>query len=196
MSSDDRASPAFIVYWNSLLELLQRCLTCSSSVTVTKKNLNGSALTVELLCSEGHNNVWRSQPIRNHFYDGNLKLAASVIFSTNTFTNIHKYFEMAGVAWISKSRFYELQKKYLFGVANEAWKYEQARITTELVKKDSCYFSGDGRCDSPGHNAKYLTYSLADQGTCKIVIMSLTQVTEAGNSNRMMGGRNNKGSKT
>ena len=51
-----------------------------------------------------------------------VKLAASVIFSTNTFTNNHKYFAMAGVAWISKSRFYELQKKYLFGVANEAWK--------------------------------------------------------------------------
>ena len=53
------------------------------------------------------------------------------------------------------------------------------------MKNDGCYFSGDGRCDSPGHNAKYLTYSLADQGTGKIVTMSLTQVTEAGNSNRM-----------
>ena len=45
--------------------------------------------------------------------------------------------------------------------------------------------SGDGRCDSPGHNAKYLTYSFIDKSTNKIVAFSLTQVTEAGNSNRM-----------
>ena len=45
--------------------------------------------------------------------------------------------------------------------------------------------SGNGRCDSPGHNAKYLTYSFMDKNTNKIVAFSLTQVTEAGNSNRM-----------
>ena len=45
--------------------------------------------------------------------------------------------------------------------------------------------SGDGRCDSPGHNAKYLSYSFIDKSTNKIVAFSLTQVTEAGNSNTM-----------
>ena len=92
---------------------------------------------------------------------------------------------MAGIAWIAKSTFYELQRKYLFGVVHEAWEKEQEAIISDLVYKGDCYFSGDGRCDSPGHNAKYLTYSFADQNTGKIVIMSLTQVTEADNSNRM-----------
>ena len=41
--------------------------------------------------------------------------------------------------------------------------------------------SGDRRCDSPGHNAKYLTYSFMDKNTNKIVAFLLTQVTEAGN---------------
>ena len=50
---------------------------------------------------------------------------------------------------------------------------------------DRIMFSGDGMCDSPGHNAKYLTYSLCDQTTEKIMFMTMTQVTEAGNSNRM-----------
>ena len=45
--------------------------------------------------------------------------------------------------------------------------------------------SGDGRCDSPGHNAKCLTYSFIDKSPNKIVAFSLTQVMEAGNSNRM-----------
>ena len=45
--------------------------------------------------------------------------------------------------------------------------------------------SGDGRCDSPVHNAKCLTYSFMDMSTNKIGAFSQTQFTEAGNSNRM-----------
>ena len=43
----------------------------------------------------------------------------------------------------------------------------------------------DGSCDSPGHNAKYMTYSMLDQETNNVISMSMTQVTEAGNSNNM-----------
>ena len=45
--------------------------------------------------------------------------------------------------------------------------------------------SRDGSCGSPGHNAKYLTHSFIDQITNKIVAMTITQVTEAKNSNNM-----------
>ena len=34
--------------------------------------------------------------------------------------------------------------------------------------------SGDGRCDSPGHDAKYLTYPFMDKSTNKIGAFSLT----------------------
>ena len=54
------------------------------------------------------------------------------------------------------------------------------------MKKHGVYhLSGDGRCDSPGRNTKYPTYSLMDNFTNRILAFSLTQVTEAGNSNRM-----------
>ena len=54
-----------------------------------------------------------------------------------------------------------------------------------MKKKGHYRLSGDGRCDSPGHNAKYLTYSMFDQLKSKIISMAVTQVSEAGNSNRM-----------
>lgn len=45
--------------------------------------------------------------------------------------------------------------------------------------------AGEGRCDSPGHNAKYGTYSLMEMTTEKIVDFSLVQVSEVANANFM-----------
>ena len=72
----------------------------------------------------------------------------------------------------------------MFGVTNEAWDKEQAIIFSNSDEKE-LILCGDGRCDSPGHNAKYLTYSLYDQIQKKVVAISLTQVTEVRSSNRM-----------
>ena len=58
-------------------------------------------------------------------------------------------------------------------------------ILEEVKQKGPFCLSGDVRCDNAGHNAKYLTYSFMDKNTNKIVAFSLTQVAEAGNSNRM-----------
>ena len=44
---------------------------------------------------------------------------------------------------------------------------------------------GDGRCDSPGHSAKFGTYSILDTETSKVIEFSLVQATEMKNSNGM-----------
>ena len=44
---------------------------------------------------------------------------------------------------------------------------------------------GDGRCDSPGHSAKYGTYALMDKKTNLITEFSVVQVTEVTSSNAM-----------
>ena len=54
-----------------------------------------------------------------------------------------------------------------------------------MKQAKSIDLSVDGRCDSPEHNAEYLTYSFMDKSRNNIGAFSLTQVTEAGNSNRM-----------
>ena len=54
-----------------------------------------------------------------------------------------------------------------------------------MKEKGPCYLSGDGRCDSPGHNAKYLTYSFMDKNTIRIVTFFKPQFLEDGNSNQM-----------
>ena len=96
-----------------------------------------------------------------------------------------KHFELAAIPFALKSSFYRIQGKYLFGVANEARLNEQGGILNTIKKQNSCCLTGDGRRNSPGYNAKYLTYSFLDQSSNKTAGLVVTQYTEAGNSNRM-----------
>ena len=178
-------NPAFIVYWSSLVVLLQYCLSCPAKALVNSVFIQGSALVVELICEDGHISLWRSQPRTSNFYEGNIVLAASILFSANTFSKIKKYFELACIPFISHTSYYNLQKDYLFGVANEAWVNEEKEVVSKISQPHPCLFSGVGRCDSPGHNAKYLTYTFLEHSINKIVAMPVTQFTECRNSNRM-----------
>ena len=176
---------AFIVYWSSLVLLLQYCLSCPAKALVNSVFIQGSALVVELICKDGHISLLRLQPRTSNFYEGNIVLAASILFSANTFSKIKKYFELACIPFILHTSYYNLQKDYLFGVANEAWVNEEKEVVSKISQPHPCLFSGVGRCDSPGHNAKYLTYTFLEHSINKIVAMSLTQFTECGNSNTM-----------
>ena len=74
---------------------------------------------------------------------------------------------------------------HILSVTNVGWKKEQSQIVS-ASKRRGLILSGDGRCDSSGHNAKHLIYSLVDQSFKKFIAVSLTQVTEVqGVSNRM-----------
>ena len=96
-----------------------------------------------------------------------------------------RIFELAFISLISQTSYYNLQKDYFFGVANEAWVNEQKGVVSKISQRHLCVFSCDGRCDSPGHNAKYLTFTFLEHSINKIVAMPVTQFTKCGNSNRM-----------
>ena len=61
----------------------------------------------------------------------------------------------------------------------------QQRGILQSFRGKPLVLAGDGRCDSPGHNAKYGTYSVMEVTTEKIVDFSLVQVSEVANSNAM-----------
>ena len=116
---------------------------------------------------------------------GNLTNAAAVLFSANTYQRLARFFDLAGIQWITKTCYYSIQDQYLHGVVNKFYKEQLKTILEEIKQSNAVEFGGDGRCDSPGHNAKYLTYSFMEKKTNQIAGFSLVQVTEAGNSNRM-----------
>ena len=47
-----------------------------------------------------------------------------------------------------------------------------------LKSKDEVTLLGDGRCDSPGHSAKYGTYTLMEESSGKVVDTTVVSVTD------------------
>ena len=141
---------------------MQYCLSCPAKALANSVFIQGSALVVELICEYGHISLWRSQPRTSNYYEGNVVLAASILFSANTFSKIKKYFDLACIPFISHTSYCNLQKDYLFGVANEGWVNEEKQVVSKILQPHPCVFSDDRRYHSPGHNAKYLTYTFLE----------------------------------
>ncbi|XP_046854019.1 uncharacterized protein LOC124447173 [Xenia sp. Carnegie-2017] len=149
-----------------------------------EENTVGSLLSFKLFCINGHHTTWTSQPLIWNVPAGNLLLAASTLFSGNTYERISQFASFMNLEFIGKTSFYSFQKQYLFPVVDKAWKEEKSAVIAEAKKSGSLNVNGDGRCDSPGHNAKYGTYTMmADSG--KIVTFNVVQSTEVSSSNAM-----------
>ena len=142
-------------------------------------------LIVELLCYKDHKNIWHSQQVVNWYALGDLRLAASTFYSANTYAKLEAFFKLANIPFLCKTSYYNIQKKFLFGVINEAWLNERTILISGIKKKPACSLSVDGCCDSPGHCSKYMTYSILDQASNKVIDMEICQCTQARNSNRM-----------
>ena len=106
-------------------------------------------------------------------------------FTGNTYTAIKNFASCLGLKFVSENVFYRTQDRYLFPVVNETWEKERRALVQALCRQDSVNLNGDGRCDSPGHNAKYGTYTLMDDNTGKIASFSVVQVSEVTSSNAM-----------
>lgn len=90
--SKEPSNSIFIVFWKSLLLLLCHCLSCGKEAVIEKHIRVGSFIKVVLLCSDDHRTEWCSQPVYNSKYEGNICLAASILFSGNTYANISSFF--------------------------------------------------------------------------------------------------------
>lgn len=62
---------------------------------------------------------------------------------------------------------------------------KQRRGYFRITTGSCCELNGDGRCDSPGHSAKYGTYTLMDSESAKVVEFKVVQVSEVTSSNAM-----------
>lgn len=175
----------FLVFNSCLDELLKRCPQCGDVVIQQTRKTVGSMLLVELTCHRGHKKTWESQPVVKKKPLGNLLMAAAILFTGNTFSSISHLASCLNLQFFSESVFYDTQAKYLFPVINEAWEAECTNQIDQLTSQEVINLNGDGRCDSPGHSAKYGTYTLMDEDTGNVVAFNVVQVSEVSSSNAM-----------
>ena len=133
-------------------------------------------LSIEVTCHSGCKTTWESQPVVRRKPLGNLLLAASILFTGSTFAAFSRLASCLSLQFFSESVFYDTQLKYLFPVVNEAWEAESTRQIEKLNSKEVVNLDGDGRCDSPGHCAKYGTYTLMDEDSGDVVAFNVVQV--------------------
>ena len=175
----------YLVFDSCLNKLLKRCPDCGDVIIQQQRNTLGSMLSIDLTCHSGHTTYWDSQPVVKKKPLGNLLMAASILFTGNTFAAISRFASCFNLQFFSESVYYNTQQKYLIPVVNEAWEAESRRQIEKLTGKAVVNLNGDGRCDSPGHCAKYGTYTLMDDDTGDVVAFNVVQVSEVTSSNAM-----------
>ena len=66
---------------------------------------------------------------------------------------------------ISEKSFYRLRRSYVAPAIKKKWRIEQKKVIKGLKTQEEVVLVGDGRCDSPGHSAKYCTYTFMAANT-------------------------------
>lgn len=181
-----------LVYESSLQKLLKFCPDCGSPVVRKKKTSCGSLATYSLECHNGCTVVWSSQPKVKKQPLGNIIIAAAILFTGLTFRRVADWAAAVKLQFISQATFTSIQQRYLWPVVNEAWRNEQATAIREAKAErgaGALILGGDARCDSPGHNARYGSYTLMDirpKTPNFILSMELIHSSEVSNSSTEM----------
>ena len=141
-----------------------------------KKTTSGSMFSVKMQCVNNHLTSWNSQPLIKNTAAGNLLASAAILFSGNTFSHIAQFASFLNMKFFSHTTYYNIQKRYLFPTVNKAWIEERSSVLDDIKSNGPVNLIGDGRCDSPGHSAKYCTYTMmTDEG--KVAAMNVVQVS-------------------
>lgn len=178
---DDVATPEgsaserkYIVTETKLLELFKHCSICLAPTKVELFN-KGTFLKATLTCASGHVTSWESQPTINRKPVCNILLSAAIVFSGASPSRVLRFLSFIGVAVIKKTQFFKIQQCFLFPAILEVWKTERNHLLESLKGKPLC-LAGDQRADSPGHSAKYGTYTFLETNLNRIVHFELVQV--------------------
>ena len=173
-----------IVFDSCLKQLFQFCRICGTIVKKAYLKQRGSLICVATVCKAGHTEPWFSQPFTKKMAAGNLICSGGILSTGNHFMRVSALMSACNIRFFEKGTFYYIQRKFLWPVVNNHYIVQQREIL-QSFRGQPLVLAGDGRCDSPGDNAKYGTYNVMEVTTEKIVHFSLVQVSEVANSNAM-----------
>ena len=121
-----------------------------------------------------HRRTWRNQPSHQRLPLGNLLLSAAILFSGSSPVKVINTLKFLKVQIFCLRTFFQIQTCYLIPAVDYVWSKEREEVLDSISGPVSV--GGDARCCSPGHTAKYGSYTLMDLSTNKILDMQLIQV--------------------
>lgn len=120
---------------------------------------------------------WCSQPYLSSIPAGNLGLSAGILFSGALAAKVLRVLQCMGVAIITQRTFSSHQSSILFPSVARVWdKHQRDYVRMAEERGKPLVLGGDGRADSPGHCAKYGSYSTIDLEQGIVVDIQLVQV--------------------
>ncbi|KAL1466952.1 hypothetical protein MTO96_042406 [Rhipicephalus appendiculatus] len=144
-----------------------------SEASKVQKETDGSLLRITATCPLQHVWSWESQPVLNRKAVGNILLAGAILFTGSNPKKVLRLLSTIGVAVPKPRLFFVIQSALLFPSVYKLWTDQQERL---LESSEPLSLAGDGRCDSPGFSAKYLTYTFIDASRDVILHTELVQV--------------------
>lgn len=118
---------------------------------------------------------WFSQPFVRNKPAGNLLISAGILFSGSVPSKALRMFNFMNLCSISMSTFMNHQKYYLYPAIGIVWHNYQKDYFNDMQNK-SVVIGGDGRADTPGHSAKFGSYTMIDLNEGVVVDVQLVQV--------------------
>lgn len=173
-------SDMFLVSWSSLVLLLRlmTCAKCAEGRLVLSQTTRGTFLQVLATCFVcGHEMKWNSQSYTGSVPSGNLLLSAAILTSGAIASQVLRLLQHMKVATITVRTFFIHQRQFLLPAIRNVWTERQTWLVAALqADQRDLVLAGDGRCDSPGHSAKYGSYTMLEVQRNVIIDMQLVQV--------------------
>lgn len=189
-NNDMDGDTKFIVYKSSLEYLLPtHCLHCG--ILINKADYEwrvlGTVVSIQSTCKKCSISwEWTSQPFSGMMPWGNLIVAAAILFSGCSPVKAINFLSFAGIRCFSYRTYNALQQLYLVPAVEQVWHQKQQELFEEIKTSGvPVKLGGDARCCSPGHTAKFGSYSIMDLNTSQVVDIQLVQSNEVQNSYHM-----------
>ncbi|XP_037516619.1 uncharacterized protein LOC119393581 [Rhipicephalus sanguineus] len=169
------AEKQYIVFESCLMELFSMCTVCQASCKA-ETTLYGSLLQVETTCACGHKSCWLSQPKVSNRALGGMLLCAAICFSGASPEKVLRLLKQANIQVPSTRTYYSYQGALFQPAIQRVWDTEREAVIESL--HGPVALAGDGRCDSPGFSAKFMTYTFMAIQTSKIIHFVQVQLGE------------------
>ncbi|XP_052458985.1 uncharacterized protein LOC128017581 isoform X2 [Carassius gibelio] len=183
--SRDYTDAKYIVFESCLRELFKTCPFCTNECNVQRRRL-GTFVSFCQVCEHcQYTKKWQSQPMKGSTPVGNLQMSAAVYFTGGSFIQMHKICRAMNLQIHPFRSFRTHARMFLEPAVFHKWKMDQQAVFQSLQPLGKIALSGDMRADSPGHSAKYGSYTLLHPDSNKILDIQLIQSNEVGGSAHM-----------